>query len=125
MRYKKLVDNLNKDNIHVHFTAVDDIHRFVKNIKYRPEDEWRLVVEYDGDVDYDIYDNRCVSYKEFKFEGCDLPDIGLYLDSILIGPNQPEGTSNFPLLTQRVYRMFGDTIPVNLSELDVSGFGER
>lgn len=76
-------------------------------------------------MDYDIYDNRCVSYKEFKFEGCDLPDIGLYLDSILIGPNQPEGTSNFPLLTQRVYRMFGDTIPVNLSELDVSGFRER
>ena len=125
MRYKKLVDNLNKDNIHVHFTAVDDIHRFVKNIKYRPEDEWRLVVEYDGDVDYDIYDNRCVSYKEFKFEGCDLPDIGLYLDSILIGPNQPEGTSNFPLLTQRVYKLFGDNIPVNLSKLDVSGFGER
>lgn len=125
MRYKKLVDNLNKDNIHVHFTAVDDIHRFVKNIKYKSEDEWRLVVEYDGDVDYDIYGNRCVSYKDFKFEGCDLSEIGLHLDSILIGPNQPEGTSNFPLLTQRVYRLFGDRVPVNMSKLDVSGFRER
>jgi hypothetical protein len=120
MKYKKLVDELKKEDVHVHFTAVDDVHRFVKNIKYKPEDEWRLVVEYDGEVDSDLYGNRCVSYKDFKFDGRDLPEIGLHLDSILIGPNQPEGTSNFPLLTQRAYKLFGEEVIVNRSRCETS-----
>lgn len=122
MKYKRLVDELKKENVHVHFTAVDDIHRFVKNVKYRPEDEWRLVVEYDGEVDYDLYGNRCVSYKDFKFFGRDLPEIGLHLESIVIGPNQPEGTSNFPLLTQRAHKLFGEELMVNRSMVDGSLF---
>lgn len=122
MKYKKLVDELKKEDVHVHFTAVDDVHRFVKNIKYKPEDEWRLVVEYNGEVDYDLYGNRCVSYKEFEFEGRDLPEIGLHLDSILIGPNQPEGTSNFPLLTHRAYKLFGEELMVNRSRCDKALF---
>lgn len=119
MKYKKLVDELKKEDVHVHFTAIDDVHRFVKNIKYKPEDEWRLVVEYDGEVDYDLYGNRCVSYKDFKFDGRDLPEIGLHLDSILIGPNQPEGTSNFPLLTHRAYNLFGEELMVNRSNCEI------
>ncbi len=122
MKYKRLVDELKKENVHVHFNAIDDIHRFVKNVKYKPEDEWRLVVEYDKDVDYDLYDNRCVSYKDFKFNGRDLPEIDLHLDSIVIGPNQPDGTSNFPLLTQRAYKLFGEELLVNRSMLDKALF---
>ena len=125
MKYKKLVDELKMEDVHVHFTAIDDVHRFVKNIKYKPEDEWRLVVEYDGEVDYDLYGNRCVSYKDFKFNGRDLPEIGLHLDSILIGPNQPEGTSNFPLLTHRAYNLFGEELMVNRSNCEASAFVEK
>lgn len=119
MRYKRLVDELKKDDIRMHFTAIDDVHRFVKNSKFSPEEEWRLLVEYDGMVDYDLYGNRCVSYKDFEFHGRELPEIGLFLDSILIGPNQPEGTSNFPLLTQRAYKRFGDEIIVNRSLVEL------
>lgn len=122
MKYKRLVDELKKNNVFVHFTAIDNIHRFVKNNRYKLEDEWRLVVEYDKDVDYDLYGNRCVSYKDFKFDGRDLPEIGLHLDSIVIGPNQPDGTSNFPLLTQRAYKLFGEELLVNRSMLDKALF---
>ena len=125
MKYKKLVDELKKEDVHVHFTAIDDIHRFVKNVKYRPEDEWRLVIEYGGEVDCDLYENRCVSYKDFKFEGRDLPEIGLHLDSILIGSNQPEGTSNFPLLTHRAYKLFGEELMVNRGTVDASAFMKK
>lgn len=114
-KYKQLVDQLKEEGVHVHFSAIDDWHRFVKHGKYHKEEEWRLVVDYDGKVDYDLYGNRCVSYKDFRFEGQDLPDIGLHLQSILIGPNQPEGTSNFPLLAQRAHKLFGEEIIVNRS----------
>ena len=118
MKYKKLVDELKEEGVHVHFNAIDDVHRFVKNDKYAIEDEWRLVIDYKGDVDYDLYGNRCVSYKDFEFEGRDIPEIGLHLDSIVIGPNQPEGTSNFPLLTERIYKRFGPEVMVNRSNCD-------
>jgi len=119
MKYKKLVDELKEEGVHVHFNAIDDVHRFVKNDKYAIEDEWRLVIDYKGDVDYDLYGNRCVSYKDFEFEGRDIPEIGLHLDSIVIGPNQPEGTSNFPLLTERIYKRFGPEVMVNRSMVKV------
>lgn len=105
--YKEKVEKLKEEGIHVHFSAIDDCHRFVKNDKYWKEKEWRLVVDYDGEVDSALYDKRCVWYKDFEFEGCDLKDVGLQLESILIGPVQPEGTSNFPLLAQMAYKRFG------------------
>lgn len=117
-RYKKLVEEMNKEGVRVHFTVVDDVHRFVKSDRYKLENEWRLVVDYEGEVDYDLYGNRCVSYKDFEFEGCELPEIGLQLESILIGPNQPEGTSNFPLLTVRAHKRFGDEVIVNRSRTE-------
>lgn len=119
-QYKKLVDQLKKEGVRVYFTAIDDVHRFVKSDKFKLENEWRLVVEYDGEVDYDLYGNRCVSYKDFKFEGRDLPEIGLHLESIVIGPNQPEGTSNFPLLAQRAHKLFGEEVIVNRSKANVT-----
>lgn len=122
MKYKRLVDELKKDNIRVHFTAIDDIHRFVKSSKYLPEEEWRLVFEYDGEVDYDLYgQKRCVSYKDFSFDGRHIPEIGLYLDSILVGPNQPEGASNFPMLVSRSYHVFGNWININQSRVQLNG----
>lgn len=121
-KYKKVVDQLKDEGIHVHFCAIDDWHRFVKNDKYDDEKEWRLLIDYKGDIDYDLYDNRCVSYKDFKFVGRDLPEIGLHLLSILIGPNQPEGTSNFPLLTQRAHRLFGEEVVVNRSKCETDVF---
>lgn len=59
------------------------------------------------------------SDKDFVFEGCNLPEVGLHLDSIVIGPNQPEGTSNFPLLTERIYKRFGPEVMVNRSMVKV------
>lgn len=122
MRYKRLVDELKEKGVHVHLNAVDDVHRFVKNDRYAKENEWRLVIDYDGEVDYDLYGNRCVSYKDFKFEGRVLPEVGLYLDSIVIGPNLPTGTSNFPLLTHRAHKLFGENLMVNRSMVDRSLF---
>ena len=119
-RFKKAVDQLKEENIHIHFSEIDDWHRFVKDDKYIDEDEWRLVIDYKGDVDYDLYGHRCVSYKDFPFIGKDLPEIGLSLQSVLIGPNQPSGTSNFPLLTKRIYNLFGDEVIVNRSEVSQS-----
>ena len=118
--YKEKVEKLKEEGIHVHFSAIDDCHRFVKNDKYWKEKEWRLVVDYDGEVDSALYDKRCVWYKDFEFEGCDLKDVGLQLESILIGPVQPEGTSNFPLLAQMAYKRFGKGVVVNRSELQLN-----
>lgn len=114
-KYKKRVDQLKDEGVRVHFSDIDDWHRFVKNDKYKDEKEWRLVIDYGGDVDYDLYGSRCVSYKDFKFEGRDLSEFGLRLEDILIGPNQPAGTSNFPLLTQRAHKLFGKEVVVNRS----------
>ena len=115
--YKERVERLKEEGIHVHFSAIDDCHRFVKNDKYWKEKEWRLVVDYDGEVDSALYDKRCVWYKDFEFDGCDLKGVGLQLESILIGPVQPEGTSNFPLLVQMAHKRFGKGVVVNRSEL--------
>lgn len=115
--YKEKVEKLKEEGIHVHFSAIDDYHRFVKNDKYWKEKEWRLVVDYDGEVDSALYDKRCVWYKDFEFEGCDLKGVGLQLESILIGPVQPEGTSNFPLLVQMTHKRFGEGVVVNRSDV--------
>ena len=115
-KYKKVVDHLKNEGVHLHFSAIDDWHRFVKNDKYYDEKEWRLLIDYRGDIKYDLYGNRCVSYNDFKFKGRDLPEIGLQLESIVIGPNQPKGASNFPLLTQRVHNVFGEEVVVNRSQ---------
>ena len=122
MDLKKQVMQLKEEGISVHFSAVDDCRRFVKNDKFRQEKEWRLLIDYNKEVDYDLYENgtRCVAYKEFKFAGRELPEIGLRLDSILIGPNQPSGADNFPLLTQRAHALFGDDLIVNRSKCELS-----
>lgn len=122
MKLKESVLQLKADGICVHFSAVDDCHRFVKDDKFGAEKEWRLIIDYEKEVDYELYENgtRCVAYKEFKFEGRDLPDIGLRLDSVLIGPKQPSGADNFPLLTQRAQACFGKDLIVNRSKCKVS-----
>ena len=108
---------LKEEGIHVHFSTIDDCHRFVKSGRYDVEKEWRLVIDYDGEVDSALYGDRCVWYKDFKFDGCELKEVGLRLESILIGPVQPEGTSNFPSLVQMIYKKFGKHVIVNRSGL--------
>lgn len=115
--YKEKVDRLKEEGIHVHFSAIDDCHRFVKNGQYAKEKEWRLLLEYDGNVDNALYDNRCVWYKDFMFDGCELKEIGLRLESVLIGPAQPEGTGNFPSLVKMIHKRFGKDVNVNRSGL--------
>lgn len=110
--YKEKVDRLKEEGIHVHFSTIDDCHRFVKSGRYDVEKEWRLVLDYDGEVDSALYGDRCVWYKDFKFDGCELKEVGLRLESILIGPVQPEGTSNFPSLVQMIHKKFGKHVIV-------------
>lgn len=116
-KFKKQVLKLNEQGIRVHFSNIDNVHRFVKSSYYKPENEWRLIVDYQGEIDYDLYGDRCVSYKDFRFEKQDLPDIGLRLQSILIGYNQPAGTSNFPILAYRARKVFGSELIINRSAL--------
>lgn len=119
MKLKKRVSRLRQEGISVHFAAVDDKHRFVKSDKFKDEREWRLIVDCDKPLDYDLYEEgtRCVAYKEFDFKGQELPEIGLRLNEILIGPQQPCGADNFPLLAQRAHQRFGDGIVVNRSKV--------
>lgn len=68
----------------------------------------------------DIYGDRFVKYKEFPFIGNELKDIGIRLTSITLGPCQPNGTSNFPLVVDRVYQVFGSHIIMNRSDISES-----
>lgn len=117
MKLKKRVSILKEEGISVHFSAVDDACRFVKSRKYRAEKEWRLLIDHHAEVEYDLYGNRCVSYHDFKFKGRELPEIGLRLDSIIIGPNQAKEVDIFPLLAQRAHQRFGEEIVVNRSKV--------
>jgi len=79
-----------------------------------------LIVDYNGELNDDIYGDRFVKYKEFPFIGNELKDIGIRLRSITIGPCQPNGTSNFPLVVDRVNQVFGKQIIVNRSDINES-----
>lgn len=117
LKLKEQVMQLRKEGIRVHFSAVDNRRRFVKHLKYSAEKEWRMIVDDYKDVDNELYENgtRCVTFKDFQFDGRELPEIGLRLDSVLIGPHQPSGADNFPLLAQRAHQRFGDEIVINRS----------
>ena len=119
-KYREQVKLLKEEGIRVHFSSIDDYRRFVKNSKYVDEKEWRLIVDYNGELDDDIYGDRFVKYKEFPFNGNELKDIGIRLTSITVGPCQPNGTSNFPLVVDRVNQVFGKQIIVNRSDINES-----
>lgn len=119
-KYREQVKFLKEEGIRIHFSSIDDHRRFVKNSKYVDEKEWRLIVDYNGEMNDDIYGDRFVKYKEFPFIGNELKDIGIRLTSITLGPCQPNGTSNFPLVVDRVYQVFGKQIIVNRSDINES-----
>lgn len=119
-KYREQVKRLKEEGIRIHFSSIDDHRRFVKSSKYIDEKEWRLIVDYNGELDDDIYGDRFVKYKEFPFIGNELKDIGIRLTSITVGPCQPNGTSNFPLVVDRVFQEFGRQIIMNRSDINES-----
>ena len=119
-KYREQVKRLKEEEIRIHFSSIDDHRRFVKRSKYVDEKEWRLIVDYNGELNDAIYGDRFVKYKEFPFIGNELKDIGIRLRSITIGPCQPNGTSNFPLVVDRVNQVFGKQIIVNRSDINES-----
>ena len=119
--YRKQAILLKKDGIRVHFKASDSIHRFVKDKKYFPEQEWRLVLENQTGLQTDVYaDGRIVLYKDFPIKGTLLKDADLQITSVLIGPCQIIDTNNYPILTDRIFNVFGDHSIVNTSRCSVS-----
>lgn len=114
--YRKQAVLLKKDGIRVHFKASDSIRRFVKDWKYFPEQEWRLVLENQTGLQTDVYaDGRMVLYKDFPIEGTLLKDADLQITSVLIGPCQIKDTNNYPILVDRIFNVFGDHFIVNPS----------
>lgn len=116
--YRKSAKQLKEEGIRIHYSGIDDNHRFVKNVKYENEKEWRLIVEYEGELSNAVYnDDRYVVYHDFPFQWNKLPEIGIELRSICVGPCQPKGTTNFPLLSERVIKEFGNIVIINRSKL--------
>lgn len=105
--YRQKAKALKEKGIRIHYAAIDDCHRFVKNNKYQNEHEWRMIVNYKGKVNYGSYGKKIVSFKDFLFNGNELPDIGLKLISIKVGSCLPQGINNFPLIVERVRGIFG------------------
>jgi hypothetical protein len=112
-QYRDAIQTLKSEGIRVHFSAIDDTRRFVKDKRFSKEHEWRLVKEFDGDVDFALYSDRIVCYHDFEFTGPDLKDLGLRLVSITVGSNQPKGTSNFSYIVEMAHRAFGSDVIVN------------
>lgn len=114
-KYREATNKLKDEGIRIHFNAVDKYHRFVKDYEFRNEQEWRLVLENQSDLQTAVYDDeRMVWYKDFPFDGTILRDTYLQLQGILIGPNQQK--NNFPILTDSIIHTFGNKIVVNRSK---------
>ena len=62
---KEDIKKFKEEKIQLYFSEIMDMHRFIKNDKYKSEKEWRLVHEYKGELDDDVYDYEdiceCVS----------------------------------------------------------------
>ena len=114
---KEDILSLKKANIHLYFSEIDSMHRFIKNNKYEFEQEWRLVNEFEGELNNTIYsDNKNNSdifacYHDFPFHQNIIPDLKMSLVSVTFGPNQR--ISNIPLLTERTLECFGDEVQVH------------
>lgn len=108
---------LNKEGIEIHFEGVDEYYRFTKNNKYQNEKEWRLVSIYNSRIDFTMYGDRIVYYHDFPLIGNEIPEIGIRLVSVDIGPIQPDGTTNFPLVASLTYDTFGRNVRIGRSKL--------
>lgn len=116
-RIKKNIQELKAQKIQLHFSEIDNLHRFIKNDKYKFEKEWRLIYEFPGELDSCVYyDSKedteiYAKYHDFAFKGNLLPELDIALVSVTFGPKQRR--SNIPLLTQRTIACFGDDIIVD------------
>lgn len=116
--YRRRAKQLKEEGIRIHYSEIDNNHRFVKNAMYENEKEWRLIVEYEGELSNTVYnDDRYVVYHDFPFQGNKLLGIGIELRSICVGPCQPKGTTNFPLVSERAIKEFGNMVIINRSKL--------
>lgn len=117
--YREKTEQLKRDGIQIHYSCIDDYHRFVKNVKYEDEREWRLIIQHNGSLESSLYGDRYVKFKDFSFEKNELPLLGIKLTSIDTGPCQPNGTTNFPLIAEKAKKVFGDVL-INRSRLQSS-----
>ena len=115
---KEDIKKFKNEKISVYFSEILDMHRFIKNNKYESEKEWRLIHEYDGELDNDVYDfpdgKTYAKYHDFKFTDNILPELKIALVSITFGPKQRE--SNIALFTEDTLKCFGE-IHVHRSKL--------
>ena len=107
---------LKEEGIHIHFSEVDNYHHYVKNDKFQEEKEWRLIYSSPSPVSITKYEDRIVFYRDFKFDKNVIPELGLKLTGVDVGPNLPNGTTNFPGIAKLVYDTFGPIL-VNRSRL--------
>lgn len=62
--FKILRDNiqsLKKNNIRIHFAEIDKMHRYIKNDRFKSENEWRLIHEFKGNIDSTLYYDKKVT----------------------------------------------------------------
>ena len=116
---KENVKIFKEEKISLYFSEIIDMHRFIKNDKYKSEKEWRLIHEYCGKLDDVVYDNpegrtTYAKYHDFAFTNNILPELGMILVSVTFGPNQRE--SNIPLLAEDTVKKFGE-IHIHRSKL--------
>lgn len=111
---KENIKEFKKNNIHLYFSEIDRLHRFLKNKKYEFEKEWRLVYEFCGKLDYAVYHdskndvNTYAEFHDFPFQGNIIPDLKIALVSVKFG--QKNRYSNISLLTRRTVECFGENI---------------
>lgn len=106
-----------KKKIQIYFSEIDCLHRLLKNNKYEFEKEWRLVHEFSGMLDNDLYyDSKkdmktYAEFHDFPFYGNIIPDLKMALVSVKFGSNQR--SSNISLLTRKTLECFGENLDVS------------
>ena len=112
--YQQKAQCLKEEGINIYFAGLEKYHRFVKNSKFKSENEWRLIVESDEELKIATYNGvNCVEYHDFPFHGNELPQLGLRLDSVDLGSQQP--INNFSMLASRIRTVFGSDVVTNWS----------
>jgi len=105
------IQSLKKNNIRVHFAEIDKMHRYIKNDRFKDENEWRLIHEYKGKIDSALYNDidggqTYAYYHDFPFNGNKLNDLNMTLVSVTIGNKQRRNSP--ALLLKDIRDVFGD-----------------
>lgn len=117
---RSIKDNLKefkKEEIQISFSEIDLLHRLIKNNMYESEKEWRLIKEFNGQLDSAVYNDpqggtdTYAYFHDFPFQGDLIPDLKMKLVSVTFGPNQR--FNNIPILTKQTSVCFGKCIDVS------------